>query len=115
MLSFGSSRQGREDLAAEIYVSASKYFGSLLAEGRIARFHPYFFADGQVAEMNGFFLLEGERESLDELRRDEEFRLFMMKAGMVVDHLRTHALLAGTEAGRQINLARRAREELGLE
>ena len=114
MLAFGASRQGREDLAAETYVDASKYFGTLLADGRIARFHPYFFADGPLADMNGFFLLEGDRESLDALRRDEEFRLFMMKAGMVVDRLRTHSLLAGTEAGRQINLARRARREMGL-
>jgi len=80
----------------------------------IASFEPYFFADGQLGDVGGFFIVEGMRERLDEVRRDEEFVRLVLRAGAATQNMRVHTLVAGSEAGRLVNLYREVRTDLGF-
>jgi hypothetical protein len=105
---------GRERLAVDLFVEVGRYLGRLMDSGVVSTFRPYFFADGQVGDVSGFFLLEGDREELDALRRDEEFVALLLRAGAATANVRVHTLLAGSDAGRLVNLYREVRQELGL-
>jgi len=114
MLSFGAVIPGREALAVETFRDLTRYLGRLLDADTISAFKPYFFADGMLGDVSGFFLLEGRRERLDGLRRDEAFVRQLLQAGAATRNVRSHALVAGSEAGRLVNLYREVRQELGL-
>lgn len=114
MISFGQVHPGREALAVDMFTAVSRYLGSLRSDEVVYSFKPFFFADGVLADMSGFFLLEGHRERLDDLRRDEEFVKILLRAGAAVENVRVHTLIAGSEAGRLVNLYREIRRELGL-
>jgi hypothetical protein len=114
MLSFGAVVPGRERLAVEMFVEVGRYLGRLLDAGAVTTFRPYFFADGLMGDVSGFFLLEGDRERLDSLRRDEGFVVLLLRAGAAVGNVRVHTLLAGSDAGRLVNLYREVRSGLGL-
>ena len=114
MISFGQVLPGREALAVEQFTAVSRYLGTLLSDEVITSFKPYFFADGLLGDMSGFFILEGHRHRIDELRRDEEFVKTLLRAGGAVQNVRSHLLVAGSEAGRLVNLYREIRRELGL-
>jgi hypothetical protein len=114
MLSFGAVVPGRERLAVDLFVEVGRYLGRLMDGGVVSTFRPYFFADGQQGDVSGFFLLEGDREELDALRRDEEFVTMLLRAGAATANVRVHTLLAGSDAGRLVNLYREVRADLGL-
>ena len=114
MLSFGEILPGREAVAIEAFRELARYFGRLLSDGVITEFKPYFFADGPLNDVLGFFLLEGSRETLDALRRDEDFRRVHLRMGAASEHVRVNTMAAGSEAGRLANLFREVRTELGL-
>jgi len=114
MLSFGAVDAGREALAVDVFTEVSRYLGKLLADDVITSFEPYFFADGQLGDVSGFFIVQGMRERLDELRRDEAFTRVVLRAGAATQNMRVHTLVAGSEAGRLVNLFREVRTELGL-
>lgn len=114
MLSFGAVHIGREALAVETFTEVSRFLGRLLAEERISGFSPYFFADGQLGGTSGFFIIEGSRERLDEVRRAIDFQKLLLRAGAATANVGIHTLIAGTEAGRLVNLYRTVRSELGL-
>jgi hypothetical protein len=114
MLSFGAVLPGREGLAVNTFVEVGRYLGRLMDTGVVSSFRPYFFADGLMADVSGFFLLEGDREQLDALRRDEGFVTLLLRAGAATANVRVHTLLAGSDAGRLVNLYREVRAELGL-
>jgi hypothetical protein len=114
MISFGAVKSGREALAVDMFVELSRYLGELLTEGVIAEFQPFFFADGQLGDVSGFFIIEGQRAKLDDLRRDEHFVRTMLRAGAATENIRVHTLIAGSDAGRLVNLYREVRSELGL-
>ncbi|SRR6266508_155804 len=114
MLSFGAVHIGREALAVEAFTEVSRFLGNLLADDVITAFSPYFFADGQLGGISGFFLIEGHRERLDELRREPGFQRLILRTGAATASVGVHSLVAGTEAGRLVNLYRSVRAELGL-
>ena len=114
MLSFGAVHASREQLAVDTFTELSRQLGVLLTEKVISAFKPYFFADGMSGDVSGFFLLEGHRERLDELRRDERFVRLVLKAGAATANVRVQTLVAGSEAGRLVNVYREVRSELGL-
>jgi hypothetical protein len=114
MVSFGAVVPGREALAVDTFVEVGRYLGRLMDAGVVSSFRPYFFADGAVGDVSGFFLLEGDREELDALRRDEEFVTLLLRAGAATANVRSHTLLAGSDAGRLVNLYREVRADLGL-
>jgi len=114
MISFGAVVPGRERLAVDLFVEVGRFLGRLLDSGVVATFRPYFFADGQVGDVSGFFLLEGDREELDALRRDEEFVALLLRAGAATANVRVHTLLAGSDAGRLVNLYREVQADLGF-
>lgn len=114
MVSFGAVQAGRERLAVETFTELSRFFGVRLSEGEISSFQPFFFADGAFGGAIGFFLLEGRREALDQLRRNPDFVRLLLRAGAASVDVRVDALVAGSEAGRLVNLYREVRDELGL-
>jgi hypothetical protein len=114
LLSFGAVIPGREALAVDTFVEVGRHLGRLLDSGVVSSFRPYFFADGALGDVSGFFLLEGDREQLDALRRDESFVALVLRAGAATANVRVHTLLAGSDAGRLVNLYREVRAELGL-
>lgn len=114
MISFGAVRTGREALAVDTFVELSRYLGQLLSDGVIAEFQPFFFADGQLGDVSGFFIVKGRRAELDALRRDEGFQREILRAGAATENVRVHTLVAGSDAGRLVNLYREVRDELGL-
>jgi hypothetical protein len=114
MLSFGAVVPGRERLATDLFVEVGRYLGRLMDGGVVTTFRPYFFADGQVGDVSGFFLLEGDREELDALRRDEGFVTLLLRAGAATANVRVHTLLAGSDAGRLVNLYREVQQQLDL-
>ena len=114
IISFGQVHTGREALAVETFTEVSRYLGKLLADEKISSFKPYFFADGLFHDMSGFFVLDGHREPLDALRRDEEFVKVVLRAGAAVANVRVHTMVAGSEAGRLVNMYREIRRELGF-
>ncbi len=114
MISFGAVYPGRERLAVDMFTEVSRYLGDLLADEVITSFQPFFFADGQVGGTSGFFMLEGRRDRLDELRRDERFVKLVLRTGAAVQNTHLHTLVAGSEAGRLVNMYREVRQNLGL-
>ena len=114
MLSFGAVHTGREALAVEMFTEVSRYLGKLLADDVIESFKPFFFADGMQGDVIGFFMVEGQRERLDALRRRADFQRLILRTGAATANVRVHSLIAGTEAGRLVNLYRQVRSELGF-
>jgi len=114
MLSFGSVIPGREALAVDMFTEVGQVLGRLMDAGAITSFRPYFFADGSAGDVSGFFLLHGRRARLDELRRDEAFVALVLRVGAAVANVRAQSLVAGSGAGRMVNLYREIRADLGL-
>jgi hypothetical protein len=114
MLSFGAVLPGREKLAVDVFVEVGRHLGRLMDSGVLTSFRPYFFADGVLGDISGFFLLEGRRSQLDALRREEAFVRLVLRAGAATSNVRVSTLLAGSDAGRLVNLYREVRGELGL-
>ena len=114
MLSFGAVHPGREQLAVDSFTELSRYLGRLVADERIRGFKPFFFADGLMGDVSGFFLLEGRRDDLEGVRREPEFSRQLLRAGAASANVRVSTLVAGSEAGRLVNLYREVRAELGL-
>jgi hypothetical protein len=114
MLSFGAVHPGREALAVEQFTEVSRYLGKLLADDVIEGFKPYFFADGMHGDVSGFFIIEGQRERLDALRRKEDFLRVVLRTSAATANVRVHSLIAGSEAGRLVNLYKDVRRDLGL-
>ena len=114
MLSFGAVHPGREALAVDTFTEVSRFLGEVLADGVIDSFKPYFYDGGTVGGSAGFFLIGGHQEALDGLRRREDFRRLVLRAGAATSGVHVHPLVAGSAAGRMVNLYRSVREELGL-
>jgi hypothetical protein len=114
MLSFGAVHPGREALAVEQFTEVSRYLGKLLADDVIEHFKPFFFADGMQGDVSGFFLVEGQRERLDALRRRDDFQRIVLRTSAATANVRVHTLVAGTEAGKLVNLYKQVRSELGF-
>lgn len=114
MVSFGAAHPGRERLAVDTFTELSRFLGERLSEGDVATFQPFFFGDGAVRGAVGFFLVEGRRDALDGLRRREDFVRLLVRAGAASADVRVDSLVAGSEAGRLVNLYREVRDELGL-
>jgi hypothetical protein len=114
MISFGAVVPGREQLAVDCFTDLSRYLGRLVADERIRGFKPFFFADGLVGDMSGFFLVEGRRDELHAVREEGEFVRQLLRAGAASSNVRVSTLVAGSEAGRLVNLYRSVRAELGL-
>jgi hypothetical protein len=114
MVSFGPVHPGREKLAVDMFTELSRFFGERLTAGDIKSFRPFFFGDGALNGVIGFFLLEGRRATLDELRRRPDLLRLLLRTGAATANVRVDTLVAGSEAGRLVNLYREVRQELGL-
>jgi hypothetical protein len=82
---FGPPARARERQAIELFNHALAHCGNLQEGGEIESFEAVLL-EPHGGELSGFFLLRGERERLDRLRGDEEFRRINARAGLVVEH-----------------------------
>ncbi len=113
-VSFGAPHPGRERLALDSFTDLSKFLGACLADGELTSFQPFFFAAGPVAGTIGFVLAEGRREVVGDLLHRESFVRLVLQMRAASENVRVEVLVAGSEAGRLVNLYREVCEDLGL-
>ena len=102
-IGWGEIVPGREQTATRVFGESMEYFGQLQQAGEIERIEP-FFLEPHGGDLNGFFLLRGERDALDRIRASEEFDRFVLKAGMVVQHVGVVSATTGAELNRQLGV-----------
>jgi hypothetical protein len=93
-LGWGEVVRGREQKATEVFGEVIAYYGQLQQDGKIESFEPYFLAP-HGGDLGGFILLHGERESLDEIARSDEFQRLQTRTAMIVDGSGTVAAITG--------------------
>ncbi|MDP8960411.1 MAG: hypothetical protein M3N32_02145 [Actinomycetota bacterium] len=81
---FGQAARAREPQALELLDQGLRYFAGLQERGEIESFEPVVLAP-HGGDLRGFVLVRGEREALNNLRRDAEFRRLTARASLVVD------------------------------
>jgi hypothetical protein len=111
-LGWGEVVRGREQKAVEVFGEVIAYYGRLQQEGKIESFEPYFLAP-HGGDLGGFVLLHGERESLDEITRSEEFRRLQTRTSMIVDGSGTVPAITGEALARSMATFQEAAGDLG--
>ncbi|MDP8930948.1 MAG: hypothetical protein M3O70_20840 [Actinomycetota bacterium] len=81
---FGQAARAREPQALELLDQGLRYFGDLQERGEIESFESVVLAP-HGGDLRGFVLVRGERDALNRLRRDDEFRRLTARASLVVD------------------------------
>ncbi len=81
---FGAPARARETQALELFSRAIQLYSDLRERGEIESFEPVLI-EPHGGDLGGFFLIRGQREQLDRLRGQEEFRRISARASLVVD------------------------------
>ena len=111
-IGWGEVVRSRERKALEVFNESLQYYGRLQQDGKIETFDAWFLAP-HGGDLAGFILLHGERERLDEIRRDPEFELLQTRAGMIVDRVGVVSAYTGEALGRLMGQFEQASAELG--
>ncbi len=82
---FGQAARAREPQALELLEEGLRYFAGLQERGEVESFEPVVLTP-HGGDLRGFILIRGEREALNRLRRDAEFRRLTARASLVVDN-----------------------------
>ncbi|HEX9102692.1 MAG TPA: hypothetical protein VF997_10835 [Polyangia bacterium] len=77
---------GREQLALELFSSATQFWSQQQAQGRIESFEPILLAP-HAGDLNGFIFVRGERGKLNAIKDSQEFHDIMVRAGMLLHDL----------------------------
>jgi hypothetical protein len=93
--------RGREQDAVAVFAETLQYYGSLVEQGVVEAFEPFFLRP-HGGDMNGFILLRGERAKLEGLFDDEQFQRMMFKATNAVDGMGFAMGVTGTELAKQM-------------
>src|SRR5205809_6602155 len=83
-MGWGAPVRGREMKGLEVFGEAVELWTRLQQEGRLESFEPVFLVP-HGGDLQGFFLLRGERATLDEITRSEEFQRLSTRAGQIVE------------------------------
>ena len=75
---------GREQQAMELWQNSMDYYTKLQSEGRIESFDPVLLT-AHGGDLNGFVMLKGDAEKLSEIRREDPFVDFSIKAGYCLE------------------------------
>ena len=75
---------GREQQALELWGTTMEYYTKLQSNGRIESFEPVILA-AHGGDLNGFVMLKGDAEKLSEIRREDAFIDFTIKAGYCLE------------------------------
>src|SRR5213078_203897 len=97
-IGWGATQAGREKRAVELFGESLRYLSSLVADGRVASVEP-FFLEPHGGELEGFWILRGDVNELAQLRVDEEFQRFAVRAQAVVQNFG----VVGATTGERLN------------
>jgi hypothetical protein len=109
---WGEVVRGRETKAVEVFNEAIQYYGQLQQDGKIESFEAYFLAP-HGGDLGGFVLLHGDRATLDEIERSEEFERLQARSAMIVDGSGTVPAVTGNALARQMGQFEEAARDLG--
>lgn len=111
-IGWGEVVRGRETKAVQVFNESIEYYGRLQQEGRIESFEPWFL-DPHGGDLQGFLLIRGERQKLDELRRDPEFERLQARVTLIVDGTGVVPANTGESLARLMGHFQEASGELG--
>jgi len=84
-IGWGAVARGREKEAVDLFNEILGYYGRLQEDGDIESFEPVFL-EAHGGDLAGFVLVRGDAEKLASIRVSEEFTLYTIRAGLVVDN-----------------------------
>ncbi len=97
-IGWGETKGGREREAIGLFKESLAYMTRLVAEGRVASIEP-FFLEPHGGELEGFWILRGDLDKLAQLRVDDEFQRFAVRAQAVVSSFG----VVGATTGERLN------------
>ena len=109
---WGEVVRGREAKAVEVFNEAIQYYSQLQQDGKIESFEPYFLGP-HGGDLGGFILLHGERATLQEVERSEEFERLQTRTAMIVDGSGTVPAVTGNALARAMGHFEEATKDLG--
>jgi len=111
-LGWGEVVRGRETKAVEVFNEAMQYYGQLQQDGKIEGFEAYFLGP-HGGDLGGFVLLHGDRATLDEIERSEEFERLQTRTAMIVERSGTVPAFTGNALARAMGHFEEAAGDLG--
>ena len=114
MIRWGSARAGREDQAIALFDVALTYYSSLVQGGQLTNFEPFFLTTADLEDEQGFFILRGPAEGVQATMDSEEHKTLLIKAGLVLHHLRVSMLTVGDGVLMEMERYNKARAEMHL-
>ncbi|HLM26093.1 MAG TPA: hypothetical protein VK304_03905 [Thermoleophilaceae bacterium] len=111
-LGWGEVVRGRETKAVEVFNEAMQYYGQLQQDGKIEGFEAYFLGP-HGGDLGGFVLLHGDRATLDEIERSEEFERLQTRTAMIVERSGAVPAFTGNALARAMSHFEEAAGDLG--
>ncbi|MBX7432032.1 hypothetical protein JDV09_07910 [Mycobacterium sp. Y57] len=110
-VAWGVPTRGRERTALNLLVETEDYLAGLRERGKIERFDRVVLKP-QTIELGGFVLIQGSVEQIDELRRDEEFQVWLNRVQLVADQVGVVDAWLGDGVAEAVELYEKALERL---
>jgi hypothetical protein len=114
LIRYGKLVPGREKEAIDLFAETAKYYEGKVKEKVLTYFEPFFLRTSDLEEELGFFIMKGPAPEVFKLMEDEKYLWLVMKAGFVVEHLKTDILTVGEGIQEQVERANKVRVELGI-
>jgi hypothetical protein len=90
---WGAPVRGREAKALEVFTEFLQFWGKRAAEGKVSEPEVYFAADGS----HGMAVVRGRADVLNELWLEDESMRLIDKSQWIVEDLKTHLYLGGSQ------------------
>jgi hypothetical protein len=103
---------GRE--ALDLFSDLVQFFTAKREAGVITSFEPFFYRTADFGQEAGFWIIRGPVEGIQALTRDEEFNVFVSKAVVLLEHVKTALLRSGEEVTQHIDRLGKLYAELAV-
>jgi hypothetical protein len=87
LISWGSTVNGREERALDVFNESMGFYGRMQQDGRIESFDVTLLRPN--SDMAGYIALHGTGDQIDSIQNDDEFLRIQAEAGLIVEDLRT--------------------------
>jgi len=114
LIRWGQILPGREDQALTLFDESVNYFLSLIESGRITAFEPFLFTISDFEEEQGFFIVKGPVAEIFSLMDSDEYKTFVTKANLLLQHLQINMLNVGDGVTAQLERYTKVRTELHI-
>lgn len=111
-IGFGTPVRGREAKSLDGFNDAMQYYARLQQDGRIESFEAVIL-EPHGGDLGGFILLRGERQSLSQVRVDEEFERLTTRADLLVDDIGIIGASLGDGLARALSMYQEEVERIG--